>query len=166
MGTNVMYTSEANETATSHLAKLHKEAHFMFYDNLLKLCKERGLKITNVVNALGFSQGNMAQWKKGTCPKSTTVQKFADFFKVSTDVLLRGGETGSPMQDPFADLSVEKRDMISLIISLPDNKVKAIHHLAQTALIEEIMEKVQTLNQEDFSLIVSTVAQLCNQPHC
>lgn len=32
--------------------------------------------------------------------------------------------------------------------------------------IEEIIEKVQTLNQEDFSLIVSTVAQLCNQPHC
>ncbi len=106
----------------------------MFYDNLLKLCEERGVKITNVVNTLGFSQGNMAQWRKGICPKSTTVQKFADFFKVSTDVLLRGEEADSPMQDPFADLSEEKRDMIALVMSLPDDKVKAIHRLAKTAL--------------------------------
>ena len=31
----------------------------MFYDNVLKLCEERGVKITNVITALGFSQGNL-----------------------------------------------------------------------------------------------------------
>ncbi len=35
-----------------------------------------------------------------------------------------------------------------------------------TITIKEIVEKVQTFSQEDFSLIVSAVVQLCNQPHC
>jgi len=55
----------------------------MFYDKLCRLCKERGVKMTNVVIELGMSQGNLSRWKNGVEPRDSVVQKFADYFSVS-----------------------------------------------------------------------------------
>lgn len=54
----------------------------MFYDKLNELCKEHGVKMTNVVIELGMSQGNLSRWKNGVEPRDSIVQKFADYFSV------------------------------------------------------------------------------------
>ena len=54
----------------------------MFYDKLLQICNERGLKITNVVNELGMSSGNISKWKNGVEPRGSVISKFADYFGV------------------------------------------------------------------------------------
>ncbi len=57
------------------------------YEVLLKLCKERGISITNLCLEITGSRGNLNTWKKGNInPVSLT--KIADYFGVSTDYLL------------------------------------------------------------------------------
>lgn len=107
----------------------------MFYDNLKALCEKRGVKVTNVVSALGCSQGSMSHWKAGGVPNASTLKKFADFFGVSTDVLISGEEvTNNPATALYFAVSDEKREMINLILSLPDDKVKVLRQIAQAAL--------------------------------
>ena len=62
----------------------------MFYENLLKTCKERGTTPTTVAKALGISGGTLGQWKKGSSPTGKIVIRFADYLNVTTDSLLKG----------------------------------------------------------------------------
>lgn len=90
----------------------------MFYDTLNALCEERGLKLTNVINELGFSSGNLSRWKSGITPKGATIAKLANYFGVSTDYLLTGKEKTSA----GIELSAEEIKIIELIRSLSDEK--------------------------------------------
>ena len=81
----------------------------MFYDTLNALCEERGLKLTNVINELGFSSGNLSRWKSGITPKGATITKLANYFskeKTSAGI----------------ELSAEEIKIIELIRSLSDEK--------------------------------------------
>jgi len=60
----------------------------MFFEQLERLCKERGTTPTTVTKELGFSTGSMSQWKKGSSPTATVVQRFAEYFGVSMDSLM------------------------------------------------------------------------------
>ena len=61
----------------------------MFYENVKKLCKDRKTNITQLARDVGMSTAAPASWKKGSMPKGETIQKIADYFGVSMDVLLR-----------------------------------------------------------------------------
>ena len=37
----------------------------MFYERLLNLCKENNISLTNLVESLGMSKGNISKWKTG-----------------------------------------------------------------------------------------------------
>ena len=60
----------------------------MFYDQLLKLCKEKGVKPTPVIKELNISTGTLSQWKNGAIPNGATLKKLADYFNVTVDELL------------------------------------------------------------------------------
>lgn len=107
----------------------------MFYDNVLKLCEARGVKITNVITELGFSQGNLSNWKNGRIPRADSIRKLADYFGVPVDALIYGDSAASnPTQAIIAGVSDSKREMIELILSLPDDKVKILHQITKAAL--------------------------------
>lgn len=78
----------------------------MFYQILQSLCKQQGVKITNVVSELKISSGNLSKWKAGGVPKGATLKKLADYFHVSTDYLL-GRDTSSGLS-----LSSEEEDLV------------------------------------------------------
>ena len=40
----------------------------MFYDNIYKICTEKGTTPTTVLKELGFSSGNVSKWKNGSVP--------------------------------------------------------------------------------------------------
>lgn len=79
----------------------------MFYDTFIRLCDEKGIKPTNLIEELGFSSGNMSRWKNGLEPGRKSLLKIAEYFNVSTDYLL-GKETEtvtlSPKQQKVLDL--------------------------------------------------------------
>ena len=60
----------------------------MFWNNLVALCNQKNTTPTAVVNALGIAAGSVTKWKAGATPRSTTLQKLADYFGVSVDYLL------------------------------------------------------------------------------
>lgn len=60
----------------------------MFYEILKSLCDEHKTTPTTVMKSLGFSTSMLTNWKKGGMPRGDTLQKFADYFEVTTDYLL------------------------------------------------------------------------------
>ncbi len=64
----------------------------MFYDNLKKICDEKGLKVTPTVLKCGGSKGSLTAWKNGAMPNSDIVVSLSVFLKVPTDILLLGKE--------------------------------------------------------------------------
>lgn len=57
------------------------------YDNVKKLCDERNISMLKMENAIGISAGSSSKWRK-SAPSSEALVKIADFFNVSTDVIL------------------------------------------------------------------------------
>lgn len=57
----------------------------MFYDQLVKICKERNVKPTPLVKSLGLSTGNLKRWQEGASVNSDILMKFADYFGVPVD---------------------------------------------------------------------------------
>ena len=66
----------------------------MFYDKLIKLCNEKGEKITPLVKRLNISPGSIGNWQTGSIPNGETLIKFANYFNVSLDYLV--GRTDNP----------------------------------------------------------------------
>ena len=62
----------------------------MFYDNLLEVCKEKGVSMTPVVEECGGRRGSISGWKSGSWPSSQLVAALAVRLGVTTDRLLLG----------------------------------------------------------------------------
>lgn len=62
------------------------------YSRIKDLASEKNISIRELESQLNFSNGTIRQWKDST--KSSSLEKVADYFNVSTDYLL--GRTKSP----------------------------------------------------------------------
>lgn len=87
----------------------------MFYENLKKLCSQKGITVTVLCNELGFSSGNMSRWKNGAAPGSRSIAKIADYFNVSVDTLLYGSHETA---DTFGGFDKQKIRPIPLYESV------------------------------------------------
>lgn len=63
----------------------------MLYDNVKKLCEEKGVSILSLEKALGFPRGSICKWKENE-PGIRKVQKVADYLGVSIETLLAEDE--------------------------------------------------------------------------
>lgn len=64
----------------------------MFYDVYESLCRKIGKRPGVVAEELGINKSNVTNWKKqGYTPRGETLQRIADYFGVSTDLLLGKG---------------------------------------------------------------------------
>ena len=73
-------------------------------DRLLFLMGERNLKPAQITRELSISGSSFTDWKKGKgSPSLEVIVKFADYFNVSLDYIVRGEE----FKNPFADNSLE-----------------------------------------------------------
>lgn len=57
----------------------------MFYDQLMRICKERNVKPTPLIKSLGLSSGNLKRWQEGATVNSDILMMFADYFGVPVD---------------------------------------------------------------------------------
>lgn len=60
------------------------------YDLIKKLCKQHGITVTGMEKELGFSRGSLCKIETSK-PSMDKVQKIANFFNVSVEYLLSGG---------------------------------------------------------------------------
>lgn len=94
----------------------------MFYQILQSLCKQQGVKITNVVSELKISSGNLSKWKAGGVPKGATLKKLADYFHVSTDYLL-----GREAPASSSELSPEEQELLECYRQLNNDGKKKMN---------------------------------------
>lgn len=58
-----------------------------------------------VSKATGISQSSLSDWKLGKItPKTSTLQKIADYFGVSLDYLTTGKESTEDKKNPYSDI--------------------------------------------------------------
>ena len=60
----------------------------MLYDNVKKLCEEKGVSILSLEKALGFPRSSICKWHENE-PGIRKVQKVADYLGVSIEELLK-----------------------------------------------------------------------------
>lgn len=66
----------------------------MYYENFQKLCESRGIKPSAVSRETGISTATLTSWKQGKyTPKQDKLQKIADFFGVTLEMLMTGETT-------------------------------------------------------------------------
>ena len=59
----------------------------MILDNIMKLCKEKGVSIARLERETGIGNGTVARWGTSS-PTVDNVRKVADYFGVTVDNLL------------------------------------------------------------------------------
>lgn len=63
----------------------------MLYVNVKKLCQKQGITFAQLEKSLGFGNGTIRKWDTSS-PSVDKLEKIADYFQLSTDVLLGRGE--------------------------------------------------------------------------
>lgn len=81
----------------------------MFYDNIYKICNDKGTTPTTVLKELGFSSGNVSKWKNGSVPNIEMCLAIARKLNVSLDYLIT-------LDGPASDSALSDSDREWLII--------------------------------------------------
>lgn len=95
------------------------------YENVKDLCNKMGISMLKMETAIGVSPGASSKWRKST-PSADAIIKMADYFNVSTDVIL-GYE------------AIEKNNSI-----VADATLKMIYNPELTSVVD----KVAKLNEK------------------
>lgn len=108
----------------------------MFYDNLLKVCEKKGVKLTPLVVKLGLSRGNIDNWKKGTIPGGDVLIKLAEALDTTPNELL-GIEKESV---------AENDELNELLEELKNRKdMRMLFSLAKDATPEDVRTAVKII---------------------
>ena len=67
----------------------------MNFLKIKRLCYERCISIAALERECGLGNGLIATWRDGANPRVDKVKAVADFFGVTVDELLKGGEDDS-----------------------------------------------------------------------
>lgn len=63
------------------------------YSDFEELCKQKGVRASDVAKATGISPTTFSEWKKGKyTPKADKMAKIADYFDVSVEYLVRSAD--------------------------------------------------------------------------
>lgn len=100
----------------------------MFYDNIYKVCKEKGTTPTTVLKELGFSTGNVSKWKNGSVPNIEITLAIAKHLNTSLDYLITGEEAHR------SALSIDP-EWIEIISHIPEDKQKMCKDFLRTHMV-------------------------------
>lgn len=88
----------------------------MFYDEMYRVCQEKGTKPTIVLKELSMSTGNISKWKNGTSPTVDVAVRIAHHLGVSLSYLC------CPSDVVEVKYPAEYRDWIAVIDYIPENR--------------------------------------------
>ena len=89
------------------------------YDQIKKLCDERGIAVTALEKELGFGRGSIGKMRT-VRPSADRIQKIADYFGVSFSYLMTGEEPEN--EQPYY-LDDDAREMAQFMYENPEYKV-------------------------------------------
>ncbi len=106
----------------------------MFYDNIYKVCNEKGTTPTTVLKALGFSSGNVSKWKKGSVPNIDMAHQIAQYLGVSIDYLVTGEEAHNSASNVSAYPGIDP-EWIDIISRIPEDHQEMCKDFLRTHMI-------------------------------
>ena len=102
----------------------------MLYDNIIALCKQKGIKGGKMCTDIGISKGILTDLKMGrqTGVSAVTAQKIASYFGVSVGCLLGEEENEGKKEKPISydGLSEKRKALIDFAMSVPEDKAEML----------------------------------------
>ncbi len=83
----------------------------MFYENLKKICKDKGTNVTRLITELQISPGNLTNWKNGRKPKTEIALRIAEQLGVTVEMLFG---TEPKKESPTTELTGDEALMFAL----------------------------------------------------
>ena len=103
------------------------------YENIEKLCKQRGVNVTTMCKESGASRGSLTDLKNGRKQtlKYETLDKIASYFGTSVDALVSGNQKESPPQQPQSEVDAAVERIRRKLESMPKEQREALMNLIE-----------------------------------
>ena len=88
-----------------------EEYHFIF-NNIIELCDEKNITVSNLLKNFSISKSAMTAWKKGNIHPDTLI-KIAGFFGISVEHLITGKKT---------ELTENEKELIDIFRTLNEHE--------------------------------------------
>lgn len=104
------------------------------YENIEKLCKQRGVNVTTMCKESGASRGSLTDLKNGRKQtlKYETLDKIASYFETSVDALVSGEQKENPPQQPQNEVDADIKWIEQKLVEMPKEKREALMKLIRT----------------------------------
>lgn len=104
------------------------------YENIEKLCKQRGVNVTTMCKESGASRGSLTDLKNGRKQtlKYETLDKIASYFGTSVDTLVSGEHKENPPQQPQSEVDADIKWIEQKLVEMPKEKREALMKLIRT----------------------------------
>ena len=104
------------------------------YENIEKLCKQRGVNVTTMCKESGASRGSLTDLKNGRKQtlKYETLDKIASYFGTSVDTLVSGEQKENPPQQPQSEVDADIKWIEQKLVEMPKEKREALMKLIIT----------------------------------
>jgi transcriptional regulator with XRE-family HTH domain len=103
------------------------------YENIEKLCKQRGVNVTTMCKESGASRGSLTDLKNGRKQtlKYETLDKIASYFETSVDALVSGEQKENPPQQPQSEVDAAVERIRKKLESMPTAQREALMNLIE-----------------------------------
>ena len=103
------------------------------YENIEKLCKQRGVNVTTMCKESGASRGSLTDLKNGRKQtlKYETLDKIASYFGTSVDALVSGDRKENPPQQPQSEIDAAVERIRRKLESMPKEQREALMNLIE-----------------------------------
>lgn len=104
------------------------------YENIEKLCKQRGVNVTIMCKESGASRGSLTDLKNGRKQslKYETLDKIASYFGTSVDALVSGNQKENPLQQPQSEVDADIKWIEQKLVEMSKEKREALMKLIKT----------------------------------
>lgn len=104
------------------------------YENIEKLCKQRGVNVTTMCKESGASRGSLTDLKNGRKQtlKYETLDKIASYFGTSVDTLVSGEQKENPPQQPQSEVDTDIKWIEQKLVEMSKEKREALMKLIRT----------------------------------
>jgi transcriptional regulator with XRE-family HTH domain len=104
------------------------------YENIEKLCKQRGVNVTTMCKESGASRGSLTDLKNGRKQtlKYETLDKIASYFGTSVDTLVSGEQKENPPQQPQSEVDADIKWIEQKLVEMSKEKREALMKLIKT----------------------------------
>lgn len=104
------------------------------YENIEKLCKQRGVNVTTMCKESGASRGSLTDLKNGRKQtlKYETLDKIASYFETSVDALVSGEQKENSPQQPQSEVDADIKWIEQKLVEMSKEKREALMKLIKT----------------------------------